>query len=185
MLEARIHDLVKLINSSSKVNRALPIFFRLAIASGARRGELCALRWRDIDLELGIVRIGRSIVEAGGIVTEKDTKTHQIRGVSIDVTTRGLLKDYRRELDTTRRDLGNCLSESAFVFSHDPQGNDPWRPGYVTSAFCRLRNKLGLANLRLHDLRHASASLLIASGIDIKTVSARLGHAQSSTTLDI
>ncbi len=185
VLEARLDDLVKLVDSSGKVNRALPIFFRLAIASGARRGELCALRWRDLDLQLGIVRIGRSIVEAGGVLTEKDTKTHQIRGVSIDPTTRELLRDYRTELEILLSDSGSRLSEGSFVFSHDPKGGSPWRPGYVTSAFCRLRNELGHANLRLHDLRHASASLLIANGIDIKTVSARLGHAQTSTTLDI
>ncbi len=71
------------------------------------------------------------------------------------------------------------------MFSHEPDGSTSWRPNYVTLAFCRIRDHLGLFGLRLHDLRHASASLMLANGVDLRTVSARLGHAQSSTTLDI
>ncbi len=178
-------DFARLIEEAARVNGALPVFMRLALATGARRGELCALRWQDVDLRRGEVRIGRAIVEAGGVVTEKDTKTHQVRRVSIDRGTVAMLDAYRGEVDGILRSVGSSLSKEAFVFSHEPDGSKPWRPNYVTLAFCRLRDRLGLQGLRLHDLRHASASLLLASGVDVRTVSGRLGHAHASTTLDV
>jgi integrase len=138
-----------------------------------------------VDLTKGVIQIGRSLVEAAGVVTEKDTKTHQVRRVSVDATTKELLSEYHSKVLTLCVDAGGHLPDNSFVFSHDPEGRTPWRPGYVTAAFCRLRNELGMRSLRLHDLRHASASFLLAGGVDVKTVSVRLGHAQTSTTLDI
>lgn len=184
-LKAGGEDWTRLVEAAAEVNRALPVFVRLALVTGARRGELCALRWQDVDLHKGEVRIGRALVEAGGVVTEKDTKTHQVRRVAIDAGTVALLRDYQRELDELCRSAAGTLAKEAFIFSHLPDGSKPWRPNYVTLAFCRLRDQLGLTGLRLHDLRHASASLLLASGVDVRTVSGRLGHAHASTTLDI
>lgn len=185
VLTAGSDDFALLISSAKRVNQVLPVYFRLALATGARRGELCALRWRDVDLAKGVIQIGRSLVEAAGVVTEKDTKTHQVRRVSVDTTTKELLSEYHSKVLTLCVDAGGHLPDNSFVFSHDPEGRTPWRPGYVTAAFCRLRNELGMRSLRLHDLRHASASFLLAGGVDVKTVSVRLGHAQTSTTLDI
>ena len=178
-------DWVRLVEAAAAVNRALAVFVRLALATGARRGELCALRWCDVDLSRGVVRIASALVEAAGVVTEKDTKTHQVRRVSVDAATTALLGEYRGELEELCASAGGTLSKDAFVFSHQPDGSTPWRPNYVTLAFCRLRDRLGLDGLRLHDLRHASASLMLASGVDVRTVSGRLGHAHASTTLDI
>jgi integrase len=178
-------DWVRLVEAAAAVNRGLAVFVRLALATGARRGELCALRWCDVDLSRGVVRIASALVEAAGVVTEKDTKTHQVRRVSVDAATTALLGEYRGELEELCASAGGTLSKDAFVFSHQPDGSTPWRPNYVTLAFCRLRDRLGLDGLRLHDLRHASASLMLASGVDVRTVSGRLGHAHASTTLDI
>ncbi|MGC8513797.1 MAG: tyrosine-type recombinase/integrase, partial [Acidimicrobiales bacterium] len=164
-LKAGGDDWARLVEAAGEVNRALPVFVRLALATGARRGELCALRWRDVDLSRGEVRIGRAIVEAGGVVTEKDTKTHQVRRVSIDPGTVEMLREYRSELGELCTSAGGALSKDAFIFSHQPDGSTPWRPNYVTLAFCRLRDRLGLDGLRLHDLRHASASLMQMSDV--------------------
>jgi integrase len=163
----------------------LPVYLRLALATGARRGELCGLRWKDVRFGDGAIRIRRSLVEVNGAVIEKDTKTHQVRTVAVDSGTIEVLKEYRDERSVLCVDAGGALSEDAFVFSHYPDGRIPWRPNYVTLAFCRLRDELGLKAFRLHDLRHLCASLLLGQGVDVKTVSARLGHAQTSTTLDI
>jgi integrase len=71
------------------------------------------------------------------------------------------------------------------VFSHHPGGLQPWRPNYVTLAFVRLTRREGLEGLRLHDLRHFAATTMLVGGVDVRTAAGRLGHAQSSTTLDI
>ena len=76
-------------------------------------------------------------------------------------------------------------SDEAFVFSHHPAGLEPWRPHYATLAFRRLADERGLADVRLHDLRHFAATMMLTSGIDVRTAAGRLGHANTSTTLDI
>ena len=69
--------------------------------------------------------------------------------------------------------------------AHDPHGTTLWRPDYVTRAFARLAAWLGIASIRLHDLRHFAATTMLLNGIDVRTAAGRLGHARASTTLDI
>ena len=71
------------------------------------------------------------------------------------------------------------------MLSDAPDGRRPWRPNRLTQAFARLRSPLGLEGVRLHDLRHFQATVLIAAGVDVRTVAGRLGHADPSTTLRI
>jgi len=71
------------------------------------------------------------------------------------------------------------------VFSHEPGGLIPWTPGNVTKRFQTVREALGYDNVRLHDLRHFTATRLIAAGVPVRTVSGRLGHANPSTTLSV
>lgn len=82
-------------------------------------------------------------------------------------------------------ECGASLSPASFLFSHEVDFSKPWRPNYATLAFGRLRDELGLDGVKLHHLRHFSATQLLTAGIDIRTVSGRLGHANASTTLDI
>jgi integrase len=161
-------------------------FLRLAAVSGARRGELCALRWGDIDLESGWLTIARSLT--GGRadqLREKDTKTHAKRRVSLDPETRNSLNVHHRRCEQRARACDTELPPTAFVFSDMPDGSAPWRPGRVTLAFRRLSDRLGVTGVRFHDLRHFAATQLLAAGVPVKTVSARLGHANASTTLNI
>ncbi len=72
-----------------------------------------------------------------------------------------------------------------YLFSRDPDGTAPWRPDYVTLAFARLADQLGIAKIRLHELRHFAATTMLLNGIDVRTAAGRLGHARASTTLDI
>ena len=178
-------DVLRLIAAAERVNPELPAFLRLAAATGARRGELCALRWTDVDLERSHLTISRGLVEAGGAVIEKDTKTHAERRVTLDPGTVASLEQHRARAGEVAKECGTKLGEEAFVFSHEVDGSVPWRPGYVTLAFTRLRDELGLTGLRLHDLRHFNATNLLAAGTDVRTVSGRLGHADASTTLNI
>ena len=178
-------DISRLMVAAKAVNPGLPVFFRVAATTGARRGELCALRWNDIDLGLEQLTIRRGLVEAHGRVIEKDTKTHASRRMTLDAgTVAELERHYERNAEIARA-CGAELRPDAYVFSRDPVGLDPWRPGYATLAFGRLRDELGLKGVRLHDLRHFNATNLLANGTDIRTVSGRLGHADASTTLNI
>ena len=127
----------------------------------------------------------RSIAIVNGEVSEKDTKTHQARRVSIDAATCELLREHHlrsRELALT---LGVRLSDEAFVFSEAGDFSRPWRPDVCTNWFGRLRAQLDLTHVRLHDIRHFMATALGQSGTPVATISARLGHRDKATTLNI
>jgi integrase len=177
-------DVARLIEEAAKVNRSLPTYFRLAAATGARRGELCALRWKHLDLDKRRVTIARSMAEVVGELIEKDTKTHQVRKVTIDEETTSLLVAHREACADLATKCGASIGPNSFLFSHEVDFSKPWRPNYATLAFGRLRDELGLDGVKLHHLRHFNATQLLSAGIDIRTVSGRLGHAHASTTLD-
>jgi integrase len=103
---------------------------RLAMVVGARRGELSALRWADLDLERGILTVGRSIGQIGGRRWEKDTKTHQRRRISLDAATVQLLDDHRARCTDRCTALGIGLYADAYVFSLDPDNGTPLPPGH-------------------------------------------------------
>jgi integrase len=155
----------------------------LAATTGARRGELCALRWRDIDVERASLSIERSIIEVAGGIFEKDTKTHASRRIALDEGSLEAVAAQRQLAHERATALGLIIDSDAFVFSRDPQGALPWRPDHVTKAFAVIRDSLGYRGVRLHDLRHFAATRLIAAGVPVRTVSGRLGHANPSTTL--
>lgn len=178
-------DVARLIAKAEKVNKALPTYFRLSAATGARRGEMCALRWRNVDIGKRRLTIERGIVARGGELIEKDTKTHQVRRVSLDEATVAVLERHRDRCEQLAADCGIELSDDAYLFSHEVDFSRPWRPNYATLAFGRLRDDLDLDGVKLHHLRHFSATQLLSLGIDVRTVSGRLGHANASTTLDI
>ena len=105
----------------------LGAFVLLAAALGARRGELCGLRWNDVDLDAGHVEIVRSIVIVDGRCVEAPTKTRQARRVALDQATIDALRTHRRRADRAAGDVGAVLGRDAFVFSHAAGRREPWR----------------------------------------------------------
>ncbi len=152
-------------------------------ATGCRRGEACALRWTDIDLERAEVVIRRSISQVGQEVREKDTKTHQSRRLALDAETVTVLRSLRLRARERALALGGRLADDALLFS-DAEGR-PWRPDVCTNRFGRLRAGVGLERVRLHDLRHFVATVLGGAGLPIATISGRLGHSENATTLNL
>jgi integrase len=152
-------------------------------ATGCRRGEGCALRWSDVDLELGEVVVRRSISQVGSEMREKDTKTHQSRRLALDVETVAVLRSLRLRARERALALGARLEDDTLLFS-DANGR-PWRPDVCTNRFGRLRAGLGLERVRLHDLRHFVATVLGGGGVPIATISGRLGHRDNATTLNL
>jgi integrase len=155
----------------------------LLAATGCRRGEACALRWSDVELEQGELRIRRSIASVDGRTYEKSTKTHQSRRLALDPATLDELRAHRLRMRERCLALGSSLASDAFVFS-DLEGR-PWRPDVCTNRFGRLRQRLDLTSVRLHDFRHFVATVLGNGGVPIATISSRLGHRDTATTLNI
>jgi len=158
----------------------------VSATTGARRGELCGLRWRSADLVDATVTISRAIVEGErGALVEKDTKTHSARRIALDPQTAEELSTHRSRCAERALACGASLGEDAYVFSRSPDGTKPLVPTDVTNGFIRVRRQVGLDHVRLHDLRHFAATRLLAAGVPVRTVSGRLGHANAATTLGV
>ncbi|MGH3341385.1 MAG: tyrosine-type recombinase/integrase [Carbonactinosporaceae bacterium] len=154
------------------------LFLWLTMLTGSRRGEMCALRWTDLDLELGKAWIEWSNSKG----TIKKTKTRQKRHIALDAYTVDLLRTHRKQYEERCAALGIPPARDAFVFSLSPDGSTPLMPASVTQRYRRLALRLGLRSTRLHALRHYSATELIASGVDVRTVAGRLGHGSGGAT---
>jgi integrase len=157
------------------------MFVWLAMMTGARRGELCALRWEHVDLTGGVLTIRSSIAHDGSRSWEKDTKTHQRRRIALDEQTVALLRAYHERCEQHAAELGVKLRPEARVFSLAPDGSMCLKPASVGQRYARMCARLGW-DMHLHQLRHYSATELIAAGIDVRTVAGRLGHGGGGAT---
>jgi integrase/DNA-binding transcriptional regulator YhcF (GntR family) len=154
----------------------------LTMVTGQRRGELCAIRWRNLDLDNGILHVERSIGQIGGDVWEEEsTKTHADRRIVLDPETVELLSEHRARCESRVRALGLELDPEMFVFSLDPDSRGPRRPESVSQRYRRMCRRIGIKTT-IHKLRHYSATELILAGVDIRTVAGRLGHAGGGAT---
>jgi integrase/DNA-binding transcriptional regulator YhcF (GntR family) len=153
----------------------------LTMVTGFRRGELCAIRWRHLDLEAGVLTLERSIGQRSGRTWEKDTKTHQHRRIALDSETLSLLSEHRHRCEERAASLGLALIDDAFVFSLAVDGSVHLKPDSVSQRYARLARRLGISTT-IHKLRHYSATELISAGVDVRTVAGRLGHGGGGTT---
>jgi len=162
------------------------LVLRLLAATGCRRGEVCGLQWADIDLEGDpmTVTIRRAVVEVEGALIAKDTKTHAVRTVGLDLDTAALLKAHWTSAAETGLAAGTPPQPGHFVFQREPGSAEPMPPDRISQAWRRLCQTAGVT-ARLHDLRHLQASLLLDAGEAVTTVAARLGHRDTSTTLKV
>jgi integrase len=139
----------------------------------------------DVKLDVGTIDVTRSVVVAPGGLIEKSTKTNRGRAVALDPVGVALLTQHRSKTEHWMSEAGSELPVDAFVFSPFVEGTTPFRPDNVTSFFIRIRNEVGAPSVRLHDLRHFTATQLIGAGVDVRTVAGRLGHSDPSVTLRV
>jgi len=158
------------------------LYVWLSAVLGARRGEVVALQWEDIDLGAGMVRLDENYVRTSDGMLLKDTKSHQMRRVSIDAPTVELLRQHREDCTSRLALLGLTLSGRTWVFSATPDMRRPRDPASLTRRYGRLVAKLGIDTV-LKELRHYSATELLTAGVDLRTVAGRLGHGDGTTTL--
>lgn len=179
-------ELRRLIIEAERVDEDLATFVRLAAVTGARRGELCGLRWDDIDLVNGSLSIARSVIGMrNDSLMIKDTKTHAGRRIALDPETiHALARQHKRHVERALA-AGIDLAEGAYIFTTTIDGSRPRRPDGMSLAFIRLRRRAGVKELPLHSLRHFAATRMLAAGVPVRTVSGRLGHANAATTLNV
>ena len=156
----------------------------LAIDSGARRGEVCALKWSDVDFEKKTLLIDNSLKVVNGVVDEEKPKTiYSKRLIYLSDSTIDILKEYKEWQDKYISNMGNKWKGTNRIFT-DEFGNH-MHPDTCNKIIKKVTKKYNLPLLRFHELRHTCASLLINSGINPKAVSERLGHANPNITMSI
>jgi integrase len=149
--------------------------------TGARRGEVLALRWLDIDLLLGTISITRSMYVARGakIAFEEPKSQMGRRQVAMPPSLAIVLREHHKRMEQLR----GPLNDKDLVFTWED--GRPMLPDSVTRAFKRIARRLGLDGIHLHSSRHSHAILMLEQGINPKRVSERLGQANIGITLDI
>ena len=158
--------------------------FHTLIWTGIRRSELLGLQWNDLDLDMALMTIRPSLVrlQNGTYVTDEPKTSSGTRSLDLAPSTCLILKQHRAGQERDVELLGIPSSQANFVFGH-PDGT-PRTPSTVTQQFRRIASRAGLSGVRLHDLRHTHASLMLQQGTDIKTISSRLGHSSVAFTMD-
>lgn len=139
------------------------------------------MAWEHLDLSARLLTIRRNLVRQNGKTIIKDTKTHQMRIVSLDPDTSAVLRDHKRRVEQRCAAIGTTLTDGTFVFSYVQDRRRPCDPDGITHRYSRMTAGLGL-DTRLHALRHYSATELIAAGVDVRTVAGRLRHGGGGAT---
>ena len=156
----------------------------LTIFTGVRLGELMGLEWQDVDFKNGIISINRSsqYLSDMGVFTKVPKTESSIREIAIPEFIISLLEEYKLWYEEQKSIYGELWMDSDRLFVQ--ADGKPMHPSTISKWFVKYVGQIGLPVINFHGLRHTNASLLVAQNIDIAVISARLGHAQISTTLD-
>ena len=174
-------DVAKVIAAAGSVATALGLYLWLVAVTGVRRGELCALQIRDIDLDRGLLHIAFNYVVRGGRRVRKDTKTHQERDLAIDPDTCALIGNHLDEIRAALAAVGVVLADDAYLFSNDPVHARPWNPDWATHQVAAAA-AAAATELDIKGLRHYTASQMLAASFDLRNTAARLGHSGGGAT---
>ena len=156
----------------------------LTVFTGVRLGELMGLEWQDVDFKNGIISINRSsqYLSDMGVFTKTPKTESSIREIAIPEFIISLLEEYKLWYEEQKSIYGELWTNSGRLFVQ--ADGKPMHPSSISKWFVRYVSTIGLPVINFHGLRHTNASLLVAQNVDIAVISARLGHAQISTTLD-
>jgi len=173
-----VDQVERLLAAAMAEDPELGLFLRLAVVLGARRGEVCSLRWSDVDLDRGEVLVAGSVIIVPGqpLIDREMTKTRTKRRIAVGGSTLELLRSHRAAQEETAMACEMTIAPDVYVFSHAADASTPIRPDNVTHRFTKLARRLGVY-CRLHDLRHFMVTQLISAGVDVRTVAGRAGHA--------
>ena len=149
--------------------------FLLELGTGMRRGELMALQWDDLDFETGVLNVNKQVYAVNGELQFSEPKTkNSIRKIVLPPSVVEVLREYKKTVD------------SRWMFPSPVKEDRPITPPSVVRKRLQLiLEHAGCKHVRFHDLRHTFATLALQNGMDVKTLSAMLGHVSAATTLDI
>ena len=148
--------------------------FLLELSTGMRRGELLGLKWSDLNLTSGVLKISRQVVAAGSEIIVQSPKTK--------TSTRAIvLPSYMLELLTELKKSKTC----EWIFPSPVKEGEPRNPTAVLKRFKLILERSGCKDIRFHDLRHTFATMALENGMDVKTLSDMIGHISAETTLNI
>lgn len=162
------------------------VFFSLAIFTGMRRGELAGLSWDDIDFKNSKIYVRRVLqrIRGQGLVLQPYPKTdHGWRNIDISQQIVDLLKEHKKDQIKQRLQYGEGYQDNNLVFCNED--GSFVNPGSITRRFNNYLERAGVKKIRLHDLRHTHASLLLKAGVQPKVVQERLGHSSITITMDM
>lgn len=172
-------ELNKLLTAAKDTDFHLSI--AIMSATGIRRGELLALKWENVDIPNRVIHIKENMVQAGTEILEKSPKSDSsLRDISIGTKLAALLSTAKMQYHVDKSEPG--FRDLGYVI-HKPNGT-PYRPDSMTQKWNRFLKANNLRYIRLHDLRHTHATLLLQSGVNVKTVQDRLGHSDVTITLN-
>jgi integrase len=168
-------DVRKVLEYQLATNPDWGTIFAVIAWTGCRRGEACGLRWDDVDLQGRSILIRRAVIAVPGGVEVKGTKTGELRRLAIGPQAVKLLKAHRKRCNARAETCGARLEHPAYVFSPDPAGARPYNPFTITRTFVSACKAAGVSPIRLHDLRHHSATTLLKQGVSVGEVMDRHG----------
>lgn len=175
-------DVLALIRAAEADDPILATAIALAAVTGARRGELCGLRWADYDEATATITIARAVTVTGSQVHVGTTKTRRVRRLSIGPLGVEVLERRRQEQEKLASDAGTSLVADPWILSRRADGGAPCLPNGITHAFTRTARALGLP-YHFHELRHWSVTTALVAGQNELTVSRRHGHANPQITM--
>jgi integrase len=157
--------------------------WHLVAHRGLRRGEAAGVEWVDVDLAAGTPTVRRQLVQVGWAVVERPPESDAgNRTVALDGGTVAALREHRKRQLADRMTWGAARTESGKVFVRED--GQVLHPAAITDRFHALVAEAGLPPVRLHDLRHGAASIMLAVGVPMKVVQETLGHSSSTLTAD-
>lgn len=176
---------LRLLECLSREDLKYQTMIKLLIHSGVRRGELCGLKWDDVDFDNKLITIERAILYTAdrGIYEDTPKNNSSKRVIKLADEVFILLREYKMKYNADRFNAGDRWNDTGYIFTQ--WNGNPMHPSTLTGWFGKFIKTHGLPKVSIHSLRHTNATLMIANGADLRTVSKRLGHSNMSTTGNI